>query len=52
MLALFLNESGSRIPASLEPVREHSSVQGHANYIVMFDPVIEDALHQAVGAER
>jgi len=43
---------GIRVPSLLVELREDSAIQRHANGVILLDKVIEDALHEAVGAQR
>ena len=53
MLTLLRVLYGSpRVPAAFEPVREDPAIKWHADHVVVPDPVVEDALHKAVSAER
>ena len=52
MLALDRLEAGFWIPGALEPSWEYTPVQRHTDDIVLLDPIVEDALHQAVRAQR
>ena len=52
MLTLLGLEGSPWIPAALEPVREDSSIEWHHDGIVVLDPVIECALHQAMSSKR